>query len=49
MDDYMMKNSKTAEKKLEEDMDAYWAEKKKKDAEKGEGGGEDAAAAEEAS
>ena len=36
MDDYMMKDPKTAEKKLEDDMDAYWAAKKSK-------GGDDAA------
>lgn len=30
MDEYMMKNSKTAEKVLEDQMDDYWAQKKKK-------------------
>lgn len=31
MDEYMMKDPKTAEKKLEEDMDDYWAQKKTKE------------------
>lgn len=31
MDEYMMKDPKTAEKKLEQDMDAYWAAKKEKE------------------
>jgi C-terminal duplication domain of Friend of PRMT1 len=31
MDDYMMRNEKTAEKILEEQMDDYWAKKGKKD------------------
>ena len=34
MDDYMLKNEKTATKALEDQMDAYWAEKKEKDNEK---------------
>ena len=33
MDDYMMKDPKTAEKKLEEDMEAYWAAKKSQEGE----------------
>ena len=31
MDDYMMRNEKTAEKVLEDQMDDYWAQKGKKD------------------
>ena len=31
MDEYMMKDPKTAEKKLEEDMDDDWAQKKTKE------------------
>lgn len=33
MDDYMMKSEKTAGKKLDEDMDSYWEQKKAKEAE----------------
>lgn len=32
MDDYMMKDGKTAGKKLDEDMDGYWEAKKAKEA-----------------
>ena len=33
MDDYMMKDPKMANKKLDDDMDSYWEQKKLKDAE----------------
>lgn len=37
MDDYMMRDEKTAGKKLDEDMESYWEQKKAKDEEADEG------------